>query len=213
MNWDWDEFYRNADYDRCVYLAGRDMADLLVRFFERVGTPGTFASVGCGPAVALFDLAERFPGTDFYGFDVSEKVVADNRERAADRENLHFAVDALPDLDADHRYSDRRFDVVYSAATLNFVTEVERALRSLHDRVAPGGHLVVNYPNEALREEAEGFDGRKREAFSLVLEGENLLTEADVERVLDAEVRDYWSAVDADNLREDQWPMVWVEKD
>ena len=231
MDWDWEQFYRNADYDRCAYLAGEEMADLLVRFFEReaqdgasddgdasvaaVGTspddrgefPTDVASVGCGPAVTLFDLAERLPDTELYGYDVSETVIADNREAAADLPNLHFAVDALPSLD-----TDRRFDVVYCVATLFFVADPETALRSLFERVREGGSLVVNYPDEALREFADSFEGRKREAFELVLAGENVLAESDVEEALGTEVADYWQAVDAEDLAEDRWPTVYARK-
>ncbi|WP_158058490.1 methyltransferase [Halorussus halophilus] len=213
MDWDWEQFYRNADYDRCVYLAGEEMADLLARFFEREARGGgdTFpedvASVGCGPAVTLFDLAERFPRTEFYGYDVSETVIEDNQKKATDQPNLHFEVDALPSLDID-----RTFDVVYCVATLFFVADPEEALESLFDRVRDGGSLVVNYPNDELRKAADSFEGRKREAFELVRNGQNVLTETDVSRGIGTEVRDYWKAVDAEELAKDQWPTVYAKK-
>ena len=231
MDWDWEQFYRNADYDRCAYLAGEEMADLLARFFEReaqealladgdasvddVDTssddvdafPDDVASVGCGPAVTLFDLAERFSDVEFYGYDVSETVVADNRAAAADLPNLRFAVDALPSLD-----TDRRFDVVYCVATLFFVADPESAIRNLFERVRDGGSLVVNYPDEALRETADSFEGRKREAFELVRSGENVLAESDVEEALGTEVADYWQAVGAEHIAEDRWPTVYARK-
>lgn len=226
MDWDWEQFYRNADYDRCVYLAGEEMADLLARFFEREARevrdetrdaretreardspPKDVASIGCGPAVTLFDLAERFPDTEFYGYDVSETVVADNREAAADQQNLHFETDALPALD-----TDRQFDVVYCVATLFFVADLEQALQSLFERVREGGSLVVNYPNDALREFADSFEGRKREAFELVRDGENLLTEAGVKQALGTDVQNYWTAVDAEDIAKDRWPTVYACK-
>ncbi|WP_135822010.1 class I SAM-dependent methyltransferase [Halostella litorea] len=216
---DWERFYREADYDRCAYLAGEEMADLLARFVERVadgdaagGRPADLASFGCGPAVVPFALAERFPDLDVYGYDLSETVVRDNRRLAAERglDNLSFAVDELPDLT-----TDRRFDVVYCVATLYFVAGPEAALRALYDRVRPGGHLVVNYPTEELqRVVREEFDERKREAFHLVRDGENLLTREEVAAVLGAEPRDYWEAVDADEVIEErpEWPTVYVER-
>jgi len=221
---DWERFYREADYDRCAYLAGEEMADLLARFVERVATPADrgrsavgerpadLASFGCGPAVVPFALAERFPDLDVYGYDLSETVVRDDRRLADERGlgNLSFAVDELPDLS-----TDRRFDVVYCVATLYFVADPEPALRALYDRVRPGGHLVVNYPTEELQQVVrEEFDERKREAFHLVRDGQNLLTRERVGEVLGAEPRDYWAAVDADDVidGEPESPVVYVEK-
>jgi len=209
---DWERFYREADYDRCAYVGGEAMVDLAARFFERVGVPDDFVSVGCGPAVCPFGLAERFSDTEFVGLDVAETVVADNRERAADHglDNLSFAVDALPDLDAD-----REFDVVYSVATLYFVADAERAVAALWDRVREGGHLVLNYPNRYSRAHFDReFDGRRREAFELVLDGRNLLTYDDVRDVTGRQPRSYWKLVDAEDreFADRARPCVVVEK-
>lgn len=194
----WERFYEERDYDRCIYLEGEEMVEYAERFFERVGVPHTFASVGCGPAATEFELAERYPDTEFYCYDVARTVIEDNRELARERglDNLAFAVAALPELDLD-----RTFDLVYCVATLYFVERVEDALRSLWEHVAPGGHLVVSYPDDDLREWVRDQDDRKREFFSLVEAGTNVVTEADVERVLGTDVRSYWAAVDADGGR------------
>ncbi|WP_266079642.1 class I SAM-dependent methyltransferase [Haladaptatus caseinilyticus] len=209
---DWERFYRRADYDRCAYIGGERMADLAERFFEHVGQPDDFASVGCGPAVVPFLLAERYPGTDFFGFDLSETVVRDNAEKAEEQglDNLRFTVDSLPDLD-----TDRRFDVVYCVATLYFVEEPRRAIERLYSRVRDGGHLVVNYPNEISREQFDReFEGRKRESFELVLSGANLINEDVVRDVTGAETRNYWELVDAEDeeFADAATPCVVVEK-
>lgn len=207
----WDEVYGEGTYDRRAYLGGDEMVECLERFVERFGPFDDVVSVGCGPAVVPFALAERYPAVEFTGLDVSESVVADNRELAAERdlENLSFAVDALPDL-----ATDRRFDLVYCVATLFFVADVETALERLYDLVRPGGYLVVNYPNERTREWAREHDDEKRVDFSLVAEGANVLTESEIGALLDAEPRDYWDAVDAadaDFVTPDK-PIVYVER-
>ncbi|WP_227353184.1 class I SAM-dependent methyltransferase [Haladaptatus salinisoli] len=209
---DWERFYRRADYDRCAYIGGERMADLAGRLFDRVGTPDDFASVGCGPAVVPFRLAERYPDTEFFGFDLSETVVRDNNEKATVEgvENLQFAVGSLPDLD-----TDRQFDVVYCVATLYFVEEPRRAIESLYARVRDGGHLVLNYPNEASREQFdEEFEGRKRESFELVLSGANLISEDVVREVTGAETRNYWELVGAEDeeFADSATPCVVAEK-
>lgn len=213
MGMDWEAFYENADYDRCIYLGGDAMVECLDRFLQRFGPFDDVSSVGCGPAVVLFELADRHPEIEFRGLDASSTVVADNAELADDRglDNLDFAVDRLPDLE-----TARRFDLVYSAATLFFVEDAEAAVASLFDRVRPGGYLVVNYPNRYSRarwpEEFE--DERKREAFELVFEGRNLLSYDRIRDVCGTTPRNYWSAVgaaSADFATRDR-PMVYVRK-
>ncbi|MFC5971264.1 class I SAM-dependent methyltransferase [Halomarina salina] len=191
---EWTEFYRERDYDRIAYLAGDDMPDLLGRFFSRTRTPDTMLSVGCGPAVTEFAVAERHPETAVHGVDVSEDLIGDNRELAADAGlgNLTFAVDSLPDLDAGGEY-----DLVYCVATLFFVEDVDRALESLWSRVAAGGFLVVSYPSTGTRRGAMAMDEQSRAFFSLVVGEENLRTREAVESVLGTAVEDFWDAVDA----------------
>ncbi len=209
---DWERFYRRAEYDRCAYIGGERMADLAEEFFDRVGQPDDFASVGCGPAVVPFRLAESYPDTEFFGFDLSETVVRDNDEKAEKQglDNLQFAVDSLPALD-----TDRQFDVVYCVATLYFVEEPRRAIENLYSRVRDGGHLVLNYPNETSREQFDReFEGRKRESFGLVLSGANLISEDVVREVTGAETQNYWELVDAEDeeFADDATPCVIVRK-
>jgi len=213
---DWERLYDRADYDRCAYLAGETMPDLAARFVADRGPTETGASVGCGPAVTLFALAERFPATEWYGYDLSPSVVADDRALAAEEglSNCSFAVAELPDLAG----IDRAFDLVLCLAVLYFVRDTERALESLFDLLAPGGHLVVTLPTAALADHADReFEGRKREAFSLVIDRENLLTPDDVAATVDRAPTDFWDAVDAttaavgDRERE-RWATVVVQR-
>lgn len=213
---DWERLYDRADYDRCAYLAGETMPDLVTRFVAERGPTETGASVGCGPAVTLFALAERFPATEWYGYDLSPSVVADNDALAAEEglDNVTFAVAELPDLEA----VDLEFDLVLCLAVLYFVRDTERALESLFDLLAPGGDLVVTLPTAALADHADReFEGRKREAFSLVIDRENLLTPEDVAATVDRTPTDFWAAVDAttDEVGEterERWATVVVRR-
>jgi SAM-dependent methyltransferase len=197
MAFDWEEFYADDDWDRGAYLAGEDMPDYLDRFFDAVGRPDTVLSVGCGPAYAEFVLADRHPEVEWTCVDVSPSVVDANRAtaRAEGLDTLTFAVDSLPDLAVEGS-----FDLVYCMAVLYFVRDVEPALQALYDRVAAGGHLVCNYANRHTRAWVRNeAPERKREAFSLVLEGANLLSYDRIESVLGTRPRPYWRAVDADD--------------
>lgn len=211
---DWDEYWatgREASTDYPANVGRHGKADLLARFVEAVGVPDDLAAVGCGPANCPVEVAERYPGMEVYGYDAAESVVRDDRERV-DRGNVTFEVAALPDLDA----VDRAFDLAYCYATLHYVRDVERAIRNLYDRVRSGGHLVVNYPNEATRETYRGEfadDEEFRERFGLVFEGANLTSAGEIADLLDAEVRDYWDAVGTDaDFATPANPCVAVEK-
>ncbi|WP_255151680.1 class I SAM-dependent methyltransferase [Halorarius halobius] len=192
---DWNRFWTDAEGDRRASAAVGQFgkADLLDRFFERVGVPDSFASVGCGPGAVPLAVARRHPA-DVYGYDAADSAV--EQARAAVREagvDATFETAALPAFDPG-----RRFDVVYCYATLHYVRDVEAALSALFAATAPGGHLVFDYPNPATREQyADDLDDDGRERFALVLSGESVLTREDVEAALDAPVHDYWDAVDA----------------
>lgn len=206
----WEEYYRTEDWDRDAGVAGAEAMTTLATRFVEYSDPADFASVGCGPAAVLFRLAESYPETEFYGFDISETVVAENRAHAAELglDNVQFAVDSLPEL-----ATDRTFDVVYSIGTLFFVRAVERALEDLYAHVDEGGYLVVNYPNlylhyEVMRELDE--DGQSN--IPLVRDRENLLTFDRVGEILGAKPRSYYNLVDGREHREVKWPIVVAEK-
>lgn len=203
----WERFYEERDYDRCAYLDGEAMIEYGTAFFERVGVPDSFASVGCGPAVTEFELAERFPEMTVVCFDVAARVVEDNRTLARERgiENISFEVESLPDVDLG-----RSFDVVYCVATLFFVADVETAIERLYDHVAPGGYLIVNYPTRALQDWVREQDDEKRAFFELVEAGENLTTADAIGRLLGTTVQDYGEAVDAG---EELAATVFVQKE
>lgn len=223
---DWGRFWNEAEGDRRRSAApgAHGKADLLERFFERVGVPDELGSFGCGPADCEFEIAERYPGCSVSGYDAARSIVEANRERAAADGvgNVEFEVAVLPDLEVD-----RRFDLVYCYATLHYVEDAERALRALYDRVREGGHLVFNYPNRLTRAEYRRLVDDEadaelppvdpedfRERFGVVFDGENLLSYDRIHDVLGSWPRSYWTAVDAPDA---PWtgranPCVYVSK-
>lgn len=152
---DWDGYWRGeVDGGPMDAMASADRVAYLRRFLDEVGPPRSFAAIGCGDGTVPRVVASEFPDAAVWGYDVSDAVIARAREEHADLANLSFAVASLPDPDVD-----RSFDVVYCFATLPYVRDVERAVRDLYALVAPGGHLVVNYPNEEFCETyAAGID-------------------------------------------------------
>ncbi|MFC6952292.1 class I SAM-dependent methyltransferase [Halorubellus litoreus] len=216
MGFSWESYYDGGDWDRGAYVGGDDMAAHLDAFLEVVGDVDAVASIGCGPAAAEFDVAAGRPDVSFACYDAAPAVVDANREKA-DREgveNVAFDVATLPDTGID-----RAFDVVYCMAVLYFVRDAEAALRELWRLTAPGGALAFTYPNRNMQAWAQGLtddDHDKREAFSLVADGENLLTYDRIHDVLGHHPRNYWTAVDADPdadyVQRSGSPAVYVRK-
>jgi SAM-dependent methyltransferase len=215
MDWDatvdWDSHWTSTDRSALgeMRAAGRRTADRLERYLDPF--PSSLASVGCGPAFALFALADDHPEVALVGYDAAGPVLEENRALAADRglENLAFRRAALPGFDPD-----RRFGCVVCLATLHYVEAIERAVEALFDAVAPDGTLVFNYPNGHTRETYREDPDTDQRRFRLLLEGRNLLTESDIERLLDREVRSFWRAVDLEDWRSVHRsnPCVVVEK-
>jgi SAM-dependent methyltransferase len=92
--------------------------------------------LGCGRGLALMKMAERFPASEFLGYDLSVDAIAWARDRAAKRglDNLHFEVRDLSDFDrtADIAAFDlvTTFDAIHDQALpLNFLKGVRRTLR------------------------------------------------------------------------------------
>lgn len=210
---DWDGYWRgDVDGGPMDAMASADKTAYLRQFVEAVGVPDSFAAIGCGDGVVPATIAREYPETDARGYDVAESAIRQNQEQY-DRENLSFAVASLPDPGID-----RRFDLVYCFTTLPYVRDVEQALLDLYDLVAPGGHLVVQFPSEEFCETyAEGIEEGTplHERFELVCDGVNAISRDRVETVLDAPTRDYWAFVDApDDVHGGlSWfPCVFVEK-
>jgi SAM-dependent methyltransferase len=194
---DWEAYWagdRDGGPMDATPLSADDVSHLTT-FFERVGTPDSVAAVGCGDGTFAAALASEFPAVTVRGYDVSQTAVETARERHGDGSNLAFAVAEVPAFDVD-----RRFDLVWCVHTLDYVRDVERALRALYDRVAPGGNLVVRYPSpEVCETYGENVERGTPlyDRFELVCEGVNEITRERIDDLLGGQVRDFWALVDA----------------
>lgn len=223
----WHQFWIEADdEDRTgATPSSHHLIDVLREFIGEKGVPGSFADVGCGPALVAFDVAKRHPETTVIGYDAAESILIENRQCAKedDMKNLHFEQALLPAFDAS-----QQFDLVLCYATLDYVAESERALWNLYDAVAPGGHLVVNYPNRFTRahycevvnapetfDESSGFDPERfGERFQLVLSGDSLLSYERIHEALGTWPQSVWSVVEKPDKRWAwrHYPLVYVPK-
>ena len=115
-----------------------------------VDASGLWLDAGCG----IGEMARRFreTGLRVCGIDMSSALLEEARQLTglplvaagdvpAGEEHLTRAsVERTP-------YRDEQFDGVYSSSVLEYVADLEVALRELHRVVRRDGHLVFNMPN------------------------------------------------------------------
>lgn len=95
--------------------------------------------LGCGPGNSTALLKARFPGAAITGMDSSADMIAAARERLPD---IHFEID---DIATWHQPGP--FDVIFANASLQWVPDHARLLPDLMDRLAPGGSLALQMPD------------------------------------------------------------------
>jgi len=102
--------------------------------------------LGCGPGTDLAYFARLYPGRQYVGVDVSERMVA------VARDNLTAVPGARIErgcaADVPRLLGGDRFDVIYSFfGPLNTEPDLGAAARVLAGVVAPGGVLVLTFVN------------------------------------------------------------------
>jgi trans-aconitate 2-methyltransferase len=157
----------------------RPALDLLARV--PAAQPSTVCDLGCGAGNVTRLIAERWPTASITGVDDSEEMLA----RAA--EELPEATWVLGSL-AEHRPS-RAVDVLFSNAALHWLPDHQRLLPALAERVAGGGYLAVQMPNNfaapshtAIAETVH--DGPWRARLAPLLRSAPVLAPSEYHRVL-----------------------------
>jgi ubiquinone/menaquinone biosynthesis C-methylase UbiE len=105
-------------------------------------TPGTAVlEVGCGPGADLLDLTEAVgPASRIVGVDASEVMVAEARQRAAEK-GLPVTVE-VGDVEA-LAFADASFDVCRAARLLEHLPDAGPALSEMIRVTRPNGRIVV----------------------------------------------------------------------
>jgi trans-aconitate 2-methyltransferase len=102
----------------------------------------TAIDIGCGPGNSTELLAARFAGAAVTGLDSSSDMIAAARTRLP---GLRFAID---DIERWLYANDApRFDVILANAVLHWVPDHARVFPALMAKVAPGGSLAVQMPD------------------------------------------------------------------
>jgi ubiquinone/menaquinone biosynthesis C-methylase UbiE len=116
------------------------------RSFDLLGAApgGSYADFGCGTGDDAAKLAQRVaPGGRVVGFDISEAMLTQGRERHGDIPGLSFASIADGRLDA----ADNSFDGVRADRVLIHTPDPRATLRELMRVTKPGGRVVISEPD------------------------------------------------------------------
>jgi SAM-dependent methyltransferase len=139
--WTEDSQYRKFEGYAAALAALRDWHHGLMRLIDphlpRNGR--RHVDAGCGHGAIVHELLER--GWDAHGFDTSRWIIEQARRHAPEHADRFAAgeLQAVP--------FDGRFDLITCLEVLEHIPQPLPALRSLADRLTPGGRLVVTTPN------------------------------------------------------------------
>ena len=98
--------------------------------------------VGCGPGELIAMIAARHAGVTITGVDLSNTLVARNRQR--------FPACSFAVLDIQDRALAEQFDLVVCSEVIEHLDDRARAFRHLAAMVKPGGHLLITCPTGKL---------------------------------------------------------------
>jgi trans-aconitate 2-methyltransferase len=131
-----------TDWNPSLYLRYADERTRPAReLLARVPLDAVRSAVdlGCGPGNSTVLIAERYPDAALLGIDASEEML---RTARAELPGASFSQGDIADLSPD-----RRFDLVYSNAALQWLADHEALFPRLFRLVAPGGAFAAQMPD------------------------------------------------------------------
>ena len=105
-----------------------------------VSQPREIIDIGCGPGNSTRILAEKFPSAHIIGADNSREMIDTAK---AQNSSLDFI---LFDASADFGKLDKKFDVVFSNACIQWVPDHSRLITNMMSILKDGGVLAVQTP-------------------------------------------------------------------
>jgi SAM-dependent methyltransferase len=105
--------------------------------------PRHIVDLGCGTGAGTFALLDRFPDAEVTAVDASPDHLARLREKAGASGTADRVRTVQADLDAEWPDLGARPGLVWASASLHHLADPDRALRRVHDLLAPGGLFAV----------------------------------------------------------------------
>lgn len=90
--------------------------------------------VGCGKGRYLYNLIEDLPNNQYYGVDISQKVI--NEKTSG---HIHWQMGTLTCIPFDDNF----FDVVYACESLEHAIDIVSAVKELVRVTKPGGEIII----------------------------------------------------------------------
>jgi trans-aconitate 2-methyltransferase len=104
----------------------------------RLSEPVTIIDIGCGPGNSTQILAQKWPAAKIIGLDSSAAMIKKAQE--------HFPALSWIEGKAENLPEDRKYDLVFSNAALQWITGHETLIPKLWNIVDKGGALAVQIP-------------------------------------------------------------------
>ncbi len=110
---------------------------------ERLEAGIAVLDVGCGSGLALNQMAERFPKSDFTGLDLAEEAIAVGQAEAERRglTNLHFAARDLSAFDTDAE--PEAFDFITAFDAIHDQARPRAVLKGIHRALKPDAVFLM----------------------------------------------------------------------
>ncbi|MFI6990543.1 class I SAM-dependent methyltransferase [Nonomuraea wenchangensis] len=106
-------------------------------------TPRHIVDLGCGTGAGTFALLDRFPNARITAIDASADHLQRLRTKACARGVQDRVRTVQADLDEAAWPDLGSPDLVWASASMHHMTHPDRALRAVHDALAPGGLFAV----------------------------------------------------------------------
>jgi len=144
--------------DEAVYLRTnryekpKEITKYCASLFEKTfqGAPGSsILDIGCGSGEFLYYIKKRFPDYEYFGFDISTKLIARAEERVPGVDFQAYSLLEPP------YFEGKKFDVVFCLGVVSIFDDIEHTLRCILTATKPGTVVYISsifnhYPIDSL---------------------------------------------------------------
>lgn len=138
-----DDFWQGLEHNSCVRYKNNLVSKWLPEMPEvvaKLARGGSFADFGCGAGRSTIELAARFPGAKFFGFDLFPGNIDKARQSARDAGVADRAVFEVTDF---AKGMDRQFDVVATFDVIHDMADPRGGLRAVRGACKDDGIYVL----------------------------------------------------------------------
>lgn len=112
--------------------------------------------IGTGTGYLAFPLAEAFPQASVYGIDIAETVIAQNRERARERQLTNLTFQAFDGLQ--YPFYEEHFDLIVSRYAFHHFPNAEGAIGQMNRLLTKGGRVLISDPMRSAADKEHVID-------------------------------------------------------